>query len=136
MPATWTRESVCSAVVAAFRRPGGLYLATPGEVEAKLNWRARFPQVDTAAWRFLLSWAECTAGRLSIEERRRERGWTAWEFQQGWRRATDAIAAGLNQESVNSAALIAGEDAYDRAISSGRITTPKIGSVTLISRYT
>lgn len=118
---------VCDALVAAFQRPRGAYNATPGEVEAQLNWRARFPGLDRGSWRFLLAWGECTAGRLSIEERRREMGWSSWEFQQGWRRAADTIATGLSVEKVNTALLLAGEAAEERLEARGTIDPPPLG---------
>ena len=126
MDRPWTRETVCAALIEAFKRPSGAFLATPREVEAKLNWRLRVPRLEASAWRFLLVWAECQAGCISIEERRRGRGWTQWEFQQGWRRAADAIAEGLNGERINTAALLAGEAAEDRCEARGQIA-PVIG---------
>lgn len=127
MPDTWTRQRVCGALVAAFRRPAGEFLATPGQVEAQLNWQIRIPQLDRADWRFLMSWAECQAARTSIEERRRDRGWSHWEFQRGWRRAAETIAAGLNRERVNTAILLAGEAAEARLESGGWIDVPPTG---------
>ena len=100
-----------------------------------LQWRLRFPQLDAAGWRFLLAWAECRAARESIEERRRRRGWTAWEFQQGWRRAADTIADCLNRERVNTASLLAGEAAEERLEAIGRIAPPSPGMAHRNTRY-
>lgn len=110
MAETWTRERVCALLVAEFRG-SGLFAASPGEVDRGLNWRQRFLAADREGWTYLTEWARCRATGESIAARLRERRFARRAFEEGWRRAADAIAAGLSGERVNTARLLAGSDA-------------------------
>lgn len=122
MPQIWTRDGVCDALLAAFRMRPGRAVPTPSEVERALNWRRRFLERDRRAWVYFVEWGRCQVEGSSIEAHRRERGWSAKAFQNGWRRAADTIAHGLNTERVNTAGLISGDQAEERLERSGRIT--------------
>lgn len=105
MSQTWTRERVCDAVLAVFRLRTGRAVLTPDQVEAVLHWRRRGLIRDRLDWIYLYDRARVTFEGGSLAGNRRERGWTHHQWETGWRKAADAVAAGLNAEARNSIAL-------------------------------
>lgn len=96
-------------------------MALPSDVSLALRYDDRF-RLDPEDWSHLLLRSCAVAAGASIEAARRAKGIKGTTFQEGWRRAAEAIAAGMNAEGArNRAAFAANEDAEERLTRRGLI---------------